>query len=400
MKKLVIGGVVLFTLGAGFVWAWEYFALEGLVNPPELRYSDQNTQSTEQLTESSSQPVPYTFEVVAENLDVPWSVVFTSPERILVTERAGTVRVIENGTLSEQPLHTFSEVPQTGEIGLMGMTLDPDYSTNKKIYVCYGYSQSDALYTKVTVLTDSGTALTNEEVLLDSIPAARFHAGCEVAFGPDGYMYITTGDGLEKQQAQDTNSLAGKILRIEADGSIPADNPFPNSPVFSYGHRNPQGIDWHPVTGELYSSEHGPSIFDGPAGGDELNRIEAGLNYGWPVVSHTDSQAGMKDPLLVFTPAVAPASVVFYDATVFPQWQNKLLFAGLRGETILVMTVDEANPDKIVSYQPIDGITFGRIRELAVGPGGSLYFTTSNTDNRGDVREGDDKLYRIIPDNT
>ena len=342
------------------------------------------------------QPVQYEYEIVADDLYVPWSIVFSSPNRMLVTERDGTIVEVVDDGLNTNPLITFPEVASTGEAGLMGMALHPNYSSNKYIYVCMSYSGGGGLTDKIERLVDNGDTIERESVILDSFPSARFHAGCRLRFGDDGKLYITTGDAGTRDEAQNVSSLAGKILRMNDDGSVPDDNPIANSLVYSLGHRNPQGIDWHPVSGELYSTEHGPSGFDGPGGGDELNRIVAGENYGWPEVSHENTSPEFKDPLLVFTPAEAPASGMFYRGSVFPQFTNQYFFGALRGEGIFVVEISDTDPDKVLSFEKLD-INFGRIREISEGPDGLIYFTTSNRDGRGDLRDRDDKIYRFTP---
>lgn len=206
----------------------------------------------------------------------------------------------------------------------MSLTLDPEYEDNKYIYTSYAYRGPEGMAVKVVRLTDSGSSLAEPVTILGNIPAAKYHAGSRLAFGPDGKLYISTGDATDKLLAQDKGSLAGKILRINADGTIPEDNPEPGNPLWSYGHRNPQGLAW--LGNDLYSSEHGPSVFDGPAGGDEVNRIIKGGNYGWPLVSHTKTQEGTIAPLRVFTPAEAPASLMAYSGKMFPQYRDHLFF--------------------------------------------------------------------------
>jgi len=333
-----------------------------------------------------STTVDYKVETVTENLSVPWALVFTDTNRLLVTERIGNITEIKDGI--QKTLITFDEVSQTGEEGLMGMALDPDYNINHNLYICLAYSKNGKLVNAVKKLIDKKNAIAEVETILDGVPAAQYHAGCRVRIGPDKKLYVSTGDALQKNSAQDVTSLAGKILRMNLDGSTPSDNPYPNSLVYSYGHRNVQGFDWHPRTGQMYATEHGPSLFDGPPGGDEVNRIEKGLNYGWPVVSHEKSMEGMEDSLIVFTPAVAPASGSFYTGKVFPQFANLFFFGGLRGEGVFAVNVDDSQ----ASYQKLD-VHVGRIREVVEGPDGLLYFTTSNTDGRGKVRAGDDVIY-------
>lgn len=338
--------------------------------------------------------VEFRLEEVATGLDVPWSIVFTSNERFLVSERTGRVRQIVNGEILTEALIELP-VSSTGEEGLMGLVLDPNYEANKLLYACYAYDSGNTLVDRVVRLRDEGDVMIEDGVVVDTIPAAQYHAGCRLGFGPDGKLYVTTGDATDRNLAQDLNSLAGKILPLNADGTRPEDNPIENSLIFSYGHRNPQGIDWHPVTGLLYSSEHGPSVFDGPAGGDEVNLIEPGKNYGWPLVSHDETQVGTVAPLVQFTPAEAPGSLLVYSGKIFPQYTNDLFFGALRGEGIVRLRLSD-DGRQVVEEEKLD-ILVGRVRDVVEGPEGYIYFTTSNTDGRGEVREGDDKVYRLVP---
>jgi aldose sugar dehydrogenase len=344
----------------------------------------------------SSKNAEYKIEPFVSNLEVPWSIVFTSPTRILVNERPGRLRVIENGKLAEKPLREFPETSNNSEEGLMGLCLDPDYAANKYIYLSYAYERDGDLLVRVMRFKDNGNILSEDKNIFDNLPAERYHAGCRLRFGPDKMLYITTGDAGDRQFAQDINKLHGKILRINADGTIPSDNPFPNSPVWSYGHRNPQGIDWYGNSNIMWSTEHGPSGFDGPGGGDEVNVIERGKNYGWPIVSHTDNKDGFVTPLLVFTPAEAPASGMFYKSGTLPEFKNTFLFGCLKGQGIMKVTVDPYDPTKQLSFEKI-ATTYGRIRDITEGPDGYIYFSSSNKDGRGSPKDGDDKIYRIIP---
>jgi glucose/arabinose dehydrogenase len=215
-------------------------------------------------------------------------------------------------------------------------------------------------------------------------------------FGPDGKLYITTGDATERDIAQDLKSLGGKILRVNDDGSIPSDNPFPHSPVWTYGHRNSQGISWD-AKGTMYETEHGPSTFDGPPGGDEVNRIRKGENYGWPLVSHEKTKEGTIAPLLVFTPAEAPASALIYSGRLFPQFKGNLFFGALIGEGLMRVRLSTAVPDAIESYEKLADVSYGRIRDVTEGPDGAIYFSTSNRDGRGNPAASDDRIFRIIP---
>jgi glucose/arabinose dehydrogenase len=332
-------------------------------------------------------------EVFAQNLFVPWSTVFTRSNRCLVTERNGKLRVIENAKLLNEPLIVFSSVPEVVEAGLMGLALDPDYEGTKFIYVSYAYEKGDEIFDRVVRYKDNGNSLSDEQIIFDGIPAANIHAGCRIRFGPDKKLYVTTGDAADRDYAQDLEKLNGKILRINSDGSIPSDNPFPGSPIWTYGHRNPQGIDWQPGTETMFETEHGPSGFDGPGGGDEVNIIIKGKNYGWPIVHHRDHKEGMEDPLLEFTPAEAPASGMFYKSGVIPEFKNNFFFGCLRGQGVMRVVLDEKDPTKVVSFEKLFK-DYGRIRDVAEGPDGAIYFSTSNRDGRGRLREGDDKIYR------
>jgi len=345
-----------------------------------------------------SAPVPAGWEVqtVAEGLFVPWSLVFTAGNRILVSERSGAIREIVDGELSPTPLYAFAGVDSRGEAGLMGLTLDPAYADNRFVYACYAVEGDAGMANKVARLVDRDGRMDLDAIILEQIPSARAHAGCRLRFGPDGKLYVTTGDALNTSSAQQLDSLAGKILRINPDGSVPADNPFLGSPVYSYGHRNPQGIDWQPGSGLLFSTEHGPSGFDGPGGGDEINIIMPGGNYGWPLVSHDETLEGTIAPVIQFTPAEAPASVAFYSADTLPMFSGNLFFGALRGEGLVRVVLDENDPASVLAVEKIVS-DVGRVRDVVQGPDGLLYFSTSNRDGRGREQPGDDKVLRLAP---
>lgn len=396
IKFLILGLVIIVALGGFF--GFQYF---GLFEKNQLSQTFEEigssvTEGIAAVPGQSADPVEIKYETVVEGLDVPWAVVFTAPNRMLVAERPGRIRAVQDGQLLPNPLITINEVQSSGEEGLMGLTLDPEYNQNKYVYACYAYSEGSALKDRVIRLKDTETSLTFDKTLLENIPAATFHAGCQLGFGPDGKLYVSTGDAGEKELAQDPGSLAGKILRLNSDGTIPADNPFSNSATWSVGHRNPQAFDWYPNSDVMYEAEHGPSIFDGPAGGDEVNVIEKGKNYGWPVVHHEESRAGMVDPGLVFTPAIAPGAGTFYSGDALPQFKNAFLVGMLKGEGILVVKPSSQDPKRIAGYEQLK-LNYGRIRAITEGPDGFIYFTTSNQDGRGDVQAGDDKIIRISP---
>lgn len=400
MRKIgIVIGLIGLVCIIGLSWLYlnrqVFFQNQGL-QPGESKVLSSLPPASNSSTTPTAQSVPYQIEVVAEDLMIPWSLIFTDNNRILVSERSGQIRVVEAGQLMQQPLIDIEEVSPLAEAGLMGLALDPDYQTNKNFYACYAYRSANGLKDKIVKLQDQGTTAEVVSTLLDNIPAAQFHAGCRLKIGPDKFLYATTGDATNKQLAQDLDSLGGKILRLNLDGTIPADNPFPNSYVYSYGHRNSQGLDWHPETQDLLATEHGPSGNDGPGGGDEVNVIDPGENYGWPLVSHQRSQPGLVDPLIVFTPAEAPASGMFYSGRVFPQFKHDYFFGALRGQGIIRLELVESDPRQLISYEKLS-ISVGRIRDVVESPDGLIYFTTSNMDGRGDPRPGDDKIYRLVP---
>jgi glucose/arabinose dehydrogenase len=349
-------------------------------------------------TAAAQSSVPYKVTPVITGLQVPWSLVFPSAKRWLVSERSGALRVIEDGKLLPQPLTTFT-VSNRSEEGLMGLALDPDFAKNRLVYACYAYNAGDDLRDRVVRFTDQGSTAGPPTTIIDGIPAAQNHAGCRLSFGPqDKKLYVTTGDALQRNEyPQNLKSLGGKILRLNPDGSVPANNPFAGSPVWSYGHRNPQGLAWQPGTGRLYETEHGPSGNDGPPGGDEVNLIQKGANYGWPIVSHDRTDPRFVSPLQVYTPAVAPSGATFYTGNALPQFTGHLFFAALKGAGLYHLVIDPANPAHIASQEKLSDVNIGRIRAVEPGPDGALYLLTSNRDGRGAPQSGDDHIYRLGP---
>lgn len=388
--KISLGLILLTVISVTALWANEFFT-----TPPDEPLREEPVIINEEALPVKPDPVQYSVEKMVTGLEVPWSIVFPTNERWLVSERAGRVRVVENGELLDDPLITFAEVSGPDEAGLMGLALDPNHVDNKLVYACYATRNGDKLIDRVVRFEDRGDFTTQPKTIIDNIPAARFHAGCRLGFGPDGKLYITTGDALEKDRAQELDSLHGKILRINSDGTIPPDNPFPGSPIWTFGHRNPQGIAWQPETGNLFATDHGPSTFDGPPGGDELNIVWKGENYGWPFVSHEEASVEFISPLLLFTPAVAPSGAAFYDSDIMPQFKGDLFFAALKGEGIVRVVMDRQDPTKIAMFEMFPDIDVGRVRDVVEGRDGALYFMTSNRDGRGEPDEEDDAIYRI-----
>lgn len=340
----------------------------------------------------------FTVQTVVRGLTVPWSIVFTPDGRMLITERPGRVRVVENGKLRPQPLATIPDVESTGESGLMGLTLHPQYEQNRLLYLSYAY-EGDRV--RVVRYRDTGNDLVDRKVIIENIPAAKFHAGCRIKFGPDNKLYITTGDATNRDLAQRMNSLAGKTLRLNDDGTVPEDNPFVKDAsarpeIWAIGFRNAQGLDWQPGTNLMFQTEHGPSGFDGPGGGDEVNIVEVGKNYGWPIIHHTQQKPGLESPLLEYTPAVAPASGMFYRGNLFPQFTGNFFFGCLRGQAIVRVVL---NGRRVASQERLLEGRYGRIRDIAEGPDGAIYFSTSNQDGRGRPHPKDDRIIRLLPVN-
>lgn len=353
-----------------------------------------------------SKTVPqFKVETVATNLEVVWSIVFAPDGRVFFTERPGRLRVIENGKLRQKPFFTVPDVEPTGESGLMGMTLHPKFSENHFVYLAYAYrDENKDQNVRVARYRETGETLLDPKTIIEAIPASQFHAGTRLRFGPDGKLYITTGDATKQARSQQLNSINGKTLRINDDGTVPDDNPFVKQPearseIWTYGHRNAQGMDFQPETGLMFQTEHGPSLIDGVSlfkrsGGDEVNIVERGKNYGWDKISHNMTRAGMETPIIQYSPAIAPASGMFYRGNLFPELKGNFLFGALKGQMIVRLVL---NGRKIVSQDKLFEKQYGRIRDVVEALDGSIYFSTSNRDGRGDPAKEDDRILRLVP---
>lgn len=332
------------------------------------------------------------FEDIATRLTVPWSLSFFSDDEALITERGGVVKYVDFKSNSVETVHEF-KVAAVGEGGLLGVATR---KAGRRIeaYFYYTYRLGANLRNRVVkTIFDGG--LSDEMVIVDGIEGARIHDGGRIRFGPDGMLYITTGDAAKRALSQDINSLAGKILRAKPDGGVPEDNPFPNSLIYSLGNRNPQGIDWHPVTGLLYSTEHGPSGENGWFGHDEVNLIKPGGNYGWPHVIGAANDPRFIDPILHSGDDTwAPAGCSFHSGKAVEEWKNNLLFGALRGQHLHRVVIGE-NPRQVIMHEKLFVERFGRVRDVVEGPDGSIYILTSNRDGRGIPRENDDKIIKI-----
>ncbi|MBI2011580.1 PQQ-dependent sugar dehydrogenase [Candidatus Daviesbacteria bacterium] len=344
--------------------------------------SQQSINQTEQKPTTSQNNSPI-IEVIATGLDTPWAIAFLPDKGMLVTERPGRVRLIDSrDKLQEQPVATLNQVKEIGEGGLMGIALHPDFSENNSIYIYYTYSGSgnDTL-NRVSRFTYKDNRLSSEQIIVDKIPGATNHNGGRIKFGPDKFLYITTGDAQQPSLAQNKNSLAGKILRVTDEGRAAPGNPF-NNLIYSYGHRNPQGIAWDSKN-QLWETEHGPSGLE--TGNDEVNKIEAGKNYGWPEIRGVETKPGMEFPVADSGKSItwAPAGAAIID--------RKLYFGGLRGQALYALSLEG---DALFENFKNE---FGRIREVILGPDRMLYITTSNNDGRGIPDNEDDRIIKIDP---
>ena len=339
-------------------------------------------------------------EVWIENLKVPWSLLFLPDGRALVSERPGSIRLIQKGKLREKPYATI-DVAHGGEGGLMGLALHPSFPKEPYVYAMHTYRKGEALFNRVIRLKDNAGAGSFDKVIIDGIPGGRAHDGGRIAFGPDGMLYITTGETFHSELAQDLTSLGGKILRMTPDGRIPDDNPLKGSPIYSYGHRNPQGIAWQPGTNRLFASEHGPSGEFARFAHDEINLITAGGNYGWPEVIGAPGQKPYSDPVVVWKKTTPPSGMTFYTGNLLKHLKGSLFVATLRSEALIRIEFQEKSDtvtkiERWFASADSEG-KYGRIRDVAEGPDGALYFLTNNTDGRGSPLPADDKIYRITP---
>lgn len=316
-------------------------------------------------------------EVIAENLEIPWAIEIID-NTFYLTERPGYITRIEDGEIVRQTVELNEAVSTVPEAGLLGFVLDPDFLENSTAYAYYTYDGSNGSLNRIVTLQLNEGVWREENVLLDEIPSGRVHHGGRLAIGPDGLLHATTGDASIPELAQDLESLAGKILRLNRDGSIPSDNPFADSYVYSYGHRNPQGLTWS-SDGTMYSSEHGATA------NDEINLIEAGENYGWPIIEGEEENEGMITPL--FTSGSeetwAPSGMDYSNGRVY--------VAGLRGAAIYKFDIETGEQREVVSGM-------GRIRDIWIEDN-QLYFISNNTDGRGNPEENDDKLYQLSIEN-
>ncbi len=320
-------------------------------------------------------------EITAEGLEAPRSIDVAEDGRIFFTEQHGSIRVVdENGTLLEEPVGDI-KVENLREAGLLGLTLHPNFTQNHLFYIYYTYSNFTGLFNRVLMLEENENRIIDSRTILDGIPGSEFRDGGRIKFGPDGKLYVSTGDASIPELSQDLNSLAGKILRINEDGTIPQDNPFSNSFVYAYGFRNVQGLAWDPEKGQLYASDQGE------ASNDEINLVSAGKNYGWPNVQ-CNGGTESTPPLLCFNPSLEPSGITFASSNKLG-YNNHLIVATLKGSLLREIDLKTSSQNTIL-------VGYGRLADVVKSRDGSIFVLTSNTDGRGLPQQGDDKILRLL----
>lgn len=328
--------------------------------------------------------------VLVSGLNFPWEILWGPDNFIWMTERNGKISRINPETGELIPVLTISEVVSNGEGGLLGMVLHPDFNTNPQVFVVYDYNNGSNYQEKVVRYTYNGTTLIDPQTVIDNIHASNIHNGSRLLITGDK-LFVSTGDASDQSLPQNTSAVNGKILRLNLDGSIPADNPFANNPVWSYGHRNPQGLVY--ANGILYSSEHGPDT------DDEINIIEKGRNYGWPDVKGFCNESGeqsfcsannVKEPINAWTPTIATSGLDYYNSDFIPQWKNSLLVATLKNQRLMQLKLDDAHTS-VTETKEFFTSSYGRMRDICISPEGKVYICTSNG--------GDDKIVVVKSNN-
>ncbi len=361
--------------------------------PQQSSESDNQTNNQAMLEEETSSvggsasvpqeatgPVEIEPSVLVTGLEAPWDLVFTPNGDALVTERdSGRLLSVDSSGNTEE----LQQLPAggTGEGGLLGLALSPDYKNDGLIYAYYTTNEDNRV-TRFRLGEEP-------EPIVTGIPVRSFHNGGRMAFGPDGLLYIGTGDGGDTSNSQNLSSLGGKILRVTPDGGVPSENPFSGSPVYSLGHRNVQGLAWD-EEGQLYASEFGQNTYD------EVNRIEPGGNYGWPIVEGTGGDPNYIDPIATFTTDEAsPSGAEILKNGAIPQWEGNFFMAGLRGQRLWRLALDESG--NVVEREALLQGQAGRLRHVVQAPDGSLWVLTNNRDGRGSPIPSDDRILRLAP---
>jgi aldose sugar dehydrogenase len=318
--------------------------------------------------------------VLVSGLAQPWEIVWGPDNFIWMTERGGKISRVDPNTGTVTPVFTVPDAAAQGEGGLLGMVLDPNFATSKQLYIAYNYNDASVYKEKIVRYTYNVTSLINPSTIYENIAAGGIHNGCRLLITTDQKLLISTGDAGNQSSPQNKNSVNGKILRLNLDKTIPSDNPIAGNPIWSWGHRNPQGLVF--ANGKLYSSEHGPDT------DDEINIIEKGRNYGWPdVKGFCDageqtfcSANNVKEPIKAWTPTVAVSGLDYYNNDLIPQWKNSLLLATLKDATLHQMKLDAAGTAVTATTEYYDG-KYGRLRDICIAPDGKVYICTGNGTN-------------------
>lgn len=339
-------------------------------------------------------------DIIADRLDTPWELAFSPDGRLFFSQRPGVIDVVDNGNVKVWA-KLDSVVAEIGESGLLGLALHPEFAQNGYVYFAYTYAETKSplkLVNKIVRYREDPSTKSPlfDKVIIDGIPGNYLHNVGALEFGPDGKLYATVGEIFSPDLAQDPSSLNGKILRINDDGTVPADNPTTGSYVYSMGHRNPQGLAFHPETHQLWSTEHGPSEEQGCCM-DEINLIEPLKNYGWPIIRGSQTQAGLETPAYHSgdTTTWAPTGGVFITQG---EWKGSLVFTGLRGQALYRAVFSSSDPAKIENVERFLYQKFGRLRNVLEGPDGKIYIAVSNQDGRGDPSGDDDRILAITQD--
>ncbi len=347
--------------------------------------------AAEEANVFSSEKHSFTIETVVDGLEHPWSVDFLPDGRMLVTEKQGRLRIVSNGQLSE-PVTGLPKVDDKGQGGLLDIALDPDYANNQTIYLSYSAKGKRGVGTEVVKGKLLGNELNDTQVIFKLSPktGTAYHFGSRLLFAKDGSLFITLGDRGNQDRAQDISDHRGSLIRINKDGSVPEDNPFVNNPkakpeIYTYGNRNMQGIAMHPETGEVWTVEHGPQ------GGDELNLMKPGVNYGWPVITYGANynsgtkigegteKEGMEQPIHYWVPSIATSSLLFYTGDKFPNWKGNAFVSSLKFGQLARL---EMQGNKVVKEERLINGAVGRIREVQQGLDGYIYMITDESNGK------------------
>ncbi len=354
------------------------------------------------LIKTANAQTEFQTKTIAANLDTPWEILWGPDDFIWFTERSGKISRVNPDTGEVFEVIQIADAREVGEGGLLGMVLDPGFSTNNYFYVAYNFYAAGNNYREKIVRYTFNPATGKADsplVLLNTISGANNHNGCRLIISPDKKLIFTTGDSQDTSNSQNINSLNGKTLRINLDGSVPEDNPLQGSPVWTWGHRNPQGLAFSPDSTILYSSEHGPNS------NDEINIIQKGRNYGWPAVEgfcNTSNEitfcndSNVVEPIFAWTPTLAVAGIDFYNSDLIPEWKNSLLVTSLKASRITQLLLNESGTEVLNTKDFFAG-TFGRLRDICISPDGKVYVAVSNRDGRGNPKTDDDKIVEISP---